>query len=125
MTAFARIARPIATPAEQAPPPFRPRRPADRGARLAHALAADALRLGCRIAPVVVSVEPWSSATFNGSIIVLTLELSNDPDIARWLAELPERDIPLGRDIVADIAVEPYGEGWRLRALLCLDAANG
>ena len=125
MTALAPIAFPSGRVEHPSRPAFRGHRPADRGQRLARALTHDAARAGCAVTLVVVSVEPWSSATFSGSVITLTLAASIVPALSAWLAALPERDIPLGRDIVADLAVEPEEDAWRLRALLCLDAANG
>ena len=125
MTALARIACATSLAADRSRPAFRGHRPADRGQRLARALTGDAARAGCAVTLVVASVEPWSSATFSGSVITLILTAPTGPALSAWLAELPERDVPLGRDIVADLAVEPTGTAWRLRALLCLDAANG
>jgi hypothetical protein len=104
-------------------PPFR--RPTDRGERLARALMAHAARAGCTVLLTIATVEPWSSATFSGSVIALSLAAAPGPALSAWLRDLPESDIPLGRDLVADIAVERVDGGWWLRVLLCLDAANG
>lgn len=125
MTALARI--PCASPVriDRSQPVWRRHRPADRGQRLACALTRDAASAGCVVTLSVASVEPWSSATFSGSVITLMLTAPPTAALSAWLAALPERDVPLGRDIVADLAVEPVDSGWRLRALLCLDAANG
>lgn len=125
MNAFARIAHSTDAQADRARPAFRPHRPADRGERLARALRADAARAGCAITLSVQTVEPWSSGIFSGAVITLSLDGSACPALAIWLAELRERDIPLGRDIVADLTVERVDHGWWVRALLCLDAANG
>ncbi|MDR6145887.1 hypothetical protein QE363_001680 [Sphingomonas sp. SORGH_AS870] len=100
-------------------------RPADRGERLARVLAAHAAQAGCMVTIAVQAVEPWSSATFSGSVATLSLAAPSSPALAAWLADLAEADIPLGRDIVADLAVEPAAEGWLLRVLTCADAANG
>ncbi|MFV0921729.1 hypothetical protein ACR720_03180 [Sphingomonas parapaucimobilis] len=117
MTVHARI--------ERAPSPrtTSSRRPADRGERLARTLVAHAARAGCAVRLTVAMVEPWCSATFSGSVIVLTLDAMPGPALTRWLAALPEAEISLGRDLIADIAVETEPRG--LRVLLCLDAANG
>ncbi len=85
-----------------------PHRPADRGQRLACALTRDAGHAGCVVTLAVASVEPWSSATFSGSVITLMLTAPPTAALSAWLAALPERDVPLGRDIVADLAVEPW-----------------
>lgn len=117
MTVHARIERAM-------PPRTTPcRRPADRGERLARTLVAHAARAGCVVRLTIAMVEPWCSATFSGSVIALTLDAMPGPALTRWLAALPEADIPLGRDLIADIAVE--AEPCRLRVLLCQDAANG
>ncbi|HJO67785.1 MAG TPA: hypothetical protein QF469_20885 [Sphingomonas sanguinis] len=125
MTALARILYASPVTIDQSYPVWRRHRPADRGQRLACALTGDAGRAGCAVTLAVASVEPWSSATFSGSVITLILSAPPSSALSAWLAALPERDVPLGRDIVADLAVEPVDSGWRLRALLCLDAANG
>jgi hypothetical protein len=125
MIATLPMLRPVHHATVEPKPPYRIRRPADRGERLARLLSGDAMRAGC---PVVIEVEdmtPWSSATFNGVVITLTLTACPCPTLSAWLAELPERDLPMGRDIVADLAIEPVDDAWRARALLCLDAANG
>ena len=116
MTAFARIERAL---------PMRPTRPrpTDRGERLARTLIAHAARAGCVVQLAVASVEPWCSATFSGSVIVLTLKAPPGAALSNWLAALPEAEIPLGRDLIADIAMD--WEARQLRVLLCLDAANG
>jgi hypothetical protein len=119
MTAFVRIDHALASRTVLR------HRPADRGERLAHALVAHAARMGCTVRLSVTMVEPWCSATFSGSVIVLALDASPGPASSSWLANLPEADIPLGRDLIADIAVEPDGTRRRLRVLLCLDAAGG
>ncbi len=117
MTVHARIARAM-------PPRVTScRRPADRSERLARTLVAHAARAGCMVRLTVAMVEPWCSATFCGSVIALTLDAPPGPALTRWLAALPEADIPLGRDLIADIVVET--EPCRLRVLLCQDAANG
>lgn len=117
MTAFTRIERATASPAAA-------RRPAaDRGERLARTLVAHAARAGAAVRLTVATVEPWCSATFSGSVIVLTLDAPPGPALSAWLAGLPEANIPLGRDLIADIAVEP--DAGKLRVLLCLDAADG
>ena len=101
------------------------RRPTDRGERLARALMAHAGRAGCPILLTVSTVEPWSSVTFSGSVITLAMAAAPGAALSAWLDALPEIDIPLGRDLVADIAAERIDGGWSLRVLLCLDAANG
>ncbi|WP_230483703.1 hypothetical protein [Sphingomonas sp. Leaf21] len=107
-------------------PHFAPlRRPSDRGGRLARALTAHAARAGCTVLLTVENVEPWSSVTFTGSVVTLRLAAAPGNALSAWLKSLPEAEIPLGRDLIADIAAERIAGGRTLRVLLCLDAANG
>lgn len=101
------------------------RRPSDRGGRPARALTAHAARAGCTVLLTVENVEPWSSVTFTGSVVTLRLAAAPGNALSAWLESLPEAEIPLGRDLIADIAAERIVGGWTLRVLLCLDAANG
>lgn len=125
MIAAAPMLRPARHETAEPRPPYRIRRTADRSERLARILSTDAMHAGCLVALEVEDMTPWSSATFSGVVVTLTLTAPHDPALSAWLAELPERDIPMGRDIVADLAIEPMDGAWRLRALLCLDAAHG
>ncbi|MGE7204050.1 hypothetical protein ACQKJZ_00045 [Sphingomonas sp. NPDC019816] len=121
MTAMARIEH-----APRSAPIFRHRQHCgDGNRRLTRVLTADAARAGCDIALELVAVEPWSSATFTGSVVTLSLVAPAGPALTRWLADLPEADLPMGRDLVADIAVERDAAGCRLRVLICCDAADG
>ena len=119
MTAMGRI--------EHAPAPAtrcRPR-PPDGGGRLARVLTAHAARAGCAVTLDILTVEPWSSATFAGTIATLSLTASPGAALSRWLAELADADLPMGRDLIADIAVEALPDGHRLRVLVCTDAMDG
>jgi hypothetical protein len=128
MTALVRIPRPARAPhMPDTPLPRRRHRPADGVGRLVQVLVAHAARAGCRVAIEIVSVTPWSSATFVGSVATLALTAAPCPALARWLAALPEAEIPLGRDLVADLAVEDRraaGDGVRLCVLICNGAAG-
>lgn len=121
MTALAPIARDGATPFSHRSDtvPARRHRPADGGERVARALTAHAARAGCTVALRVLTVEPWASATFAGSVVTLALTAPQGPALSDWLAALPEAEIPLGRHLVADIAVE--ADGTILRLLICAD----
>ncbi len=125
MIATASLLHPSHHATAQPKSPYRIRRPVDRGERLARILSGDAMRAGCPVVLEVEDVTPWSSATFAGVVVTLTLTARAAPALFAWLAELPDRDLPMRRDIVADLTVEPVDDAWRLRALLCLDAANG
>ncbi|WP_343528899.1 hypothetical protein [Sphingomonas sp.] len=100
-------------------------RPADGGDRLVHMLTGHAARAGADVTIGVLTVEPWCSATFSGSVFTLSLTGCRTPAFSRWLADLAEADLPMGRDVIADIAIEPTCAGHFLRVLTCADAAKG
>lgn len=124
MNAITRIDPPAGSANGASHPTVRPRRPADHGDRLARALTADAAHVGCRITLSVLTFAPWSSGLFDGSTVTLRLTAPTSPALSAWLADLPERDVPMGRDIVADIAVAPMDGAWRVTALVCRDATT-
>jgi len=68
------------------------------------ALVASARPYG--VAPALGDVDerPWSSATFTGSRLTISLDLAG-ADPAAWLAALPEEDLPVPGRLVADLAV--------------------
>lgn len=119
MTMMERIAR---TPMPVAQP--RPRSN-DGVDRLTRVLTAHAARAGCAVSVDIRSTEPWASATFTGTVATLALAFRPSPAVTRWLADLPEADLPIGRDLVADIAVVPAPGDCCLSVLICNDAANG
>ena len=125
MSALDRIARAEAMIAPRDPARRPARRPADGGDRLARMLTAHAARAGAEVMIGILSVEPWSSATFSGRVSILSLTACPTPVLADWLATLGEADLPMGRDVIADIAVEATSFGHQLRILTCVDAANG
>ena len=51
-----------------------------------------------------VDERPWSSATFTGARLTITLDLAG-ADPAAWLAALPEADLPVPGRLVADLVV--------------------
>jgi hypothetical protein len=107
-------------------PATRPRlRSNDGVGRLTRVLTAHAARAGCTVSIDIMSAEPWASATFTGTVATLALAFEPGPAMTRWLADLPEADLPMGRDLVADIAVAPAAGGCCLSVLICSDAANG
>lgn len=107
-------------------PATRPRLRSNDGVdRLTRVLTAHAVRAGCTVSIDTMSAEPWASATFTGTVATLALAFEPGPAITRWLADLPEADLPMGRDLVADIAVLPAAGGCCLSVLICSDAANG
>lgn len=67
------------------------------------------LRIAAEAAGVAITITasdatPWASATFNGARHRLTLAGDGAP-FARWVAGLPEADLPLRGHLVADLVV--------------------
>ncbi|MDJ0277192.1 hypothetical protein QLH51_10340 [Sphingomonas sp. 2R-10] len=59
---------------------------------------------GATIAIVAADATPWASATFNGARHRLTLA-GGGAAFERWIAALPEADLPLRGHLVADVQV--------------------
>lgn len=67
------------------------------------------LRIAAEAAGVAIAITasdttPWASATFNGARHRLTLA-GEGAAFARWVAGLPEADLPLRGHLVADLVV--------------------
>ncbi|MBI0475133.1 hypothetical protein D9601_07155 [Sphingomonas sp. MA1305] len=88
--------------------------------RLIRALRRDAALAGIQIEPVVISEEPWASATFDGSRVML--RCATDGDVQPWLACLPEAELDVHGALVADLAVELATPGSITLAILLIAA---
>jgi len=77
----------------------------DAGSLLADALTQTALRSGCPATILGSRSEGWASATFAGARHAITLGADACPALDRWLATLPEAELPLRGHLVADLAV--------------------
>lgn len=95
-------------------------RPAvDAAALLARALRASAGATGVAAEVVDACSTPWSSATFTGERVALTLRAGD----AAWLAALSEADLPMRGWFVADLTVEAAQDGvTAVEALVLLEA---
>ncbi|OYY89625.1 MAG: hypothetical protein B7Y45_11345 [Sphingomonas sp. 28-66-16] len=60
---------------------------------------------GATIDVVAIESTRWASATFVGARHLLSLVGRDDPDLARWLGDLPDADIDLCGHLVADLAI--------------------
>lgn len=61
--------------------------------------------------------QDWASVTFGGARHCLTVEVPAGPALDRWLASLPEADLPIRGHLVADveiIAIAHLGEVVRI-----------
>ncbi|AOH83717.1 hypothetical protein AWL63_06790 [Sphingomonas panacis] len=77
----------------------------DAGVRLERALVASAAQAGCTVTIADASWVRWASATFTGARHTLWLTGAVGPALDRWLADLPEAELPLRESLVADLAV--------------------
>lgn len=59
---------------------------------------------GVAITIVTADATPWASATFNGARHRLTL-VGEGAAFERWVARLPEADLPVRGHLVADLVV--------------------
>lgn len=86
---------------------------------LVRALGKSAEEAGCPLFPVQSDWTRWASATFTGARHVLVLAAAPGPALDAWLAELPERDLPMRGHLLADIAVTSvHGDGLRVEIAL-------
>lgn len=94
---------------------IRPPRATDAAAQLERALIAQAQRDGTVIEVVRTTATRWASATFTGARHVLELIATPADAASRWVAGLPDADLPLHGHLVADVGVvETVREGERL-----------
>lgn len=81
------------------------RRP-DADIAVTQAVEASAMRAGCPVRVTTSSLTPWASATFAGARHHLQLEADENEALDRWLADLPEADLPTRGCLVADMVVQ-------------------
>lgn len=81
--------------------------PVDAGTLLVRALRASSTLHGCAISVESVATRPWSSATFVGAWVSLTIDAVPSAALAGWLASLPEAEWALRGHLVADLDVVP------------------
>ncbi len=81
-------------------------RETDPAMLLMRALDADAQRAGCAVTLTRAESTRWSSATFVGERHALTLEAPDSPEFDSWLGALPEAELPVRSQLVADLAVK-------------------
>lgn len=91
----------------------------DPHARLLKALAHSAQNYGVGVTFSDLSETPWSSATFTG--YRLTMTLATTGNTAAWFAALPEEELSAPGRLVADIALRQDGL-TRLDLLVLLEA---
>ncbi len=93
----------------------------DPAARLVRALGVDARRYGLTLACEQAHATPWASATFIGVRIVLRLAIAGG-DAAGWLANLPEADLAVPDQLVADCAILRTDDAAVVLEVLLLEA---
>lgn len=77
----------------------------DADARLRRALAVSAGAAQIDLAIVRSAATRWASATFTGARHELELAGTASDAAERWLAELPEAELPLAGHLVADLKI--------------------
>ena len=75
----------------------------DAATLLERALVSSAMQAGCPILRVTADWDRWASATFNGARHRLSFQAPRSALLDRWIAALPEIDLPLRGHLVADI----------------------
>lgn len=73
---------------------------------LMRAIDADARRAGCAVTLARAASTRWSSATFIGARHELTVEATDSPALDAWLDALPEAELPVRAQLVADLVVK-------------------
>ncbi|UIJ46889.1 hypothetical protein LZK98_08085 [Sphingomonas cannabina] len=77
----------------------------DAATLLERALIHNAARAGVAVHVAEAQSTRWASATFSGARHVLSMTVGGDDASGRWLAALPEAELPLRGHLVADLAV--------------------
>lgn len=96
---------------------MRPLREPDAAGRLGRALKASAVTAGVAVEVADARARPWSSATFTGERVELTLRVA--PEAAAWIAGLGEADLPMRGWFVADlVAASLSDDGVAVEALV-------
>ncbi len=88
----------------------------DSGVLLERALRGAAERGGVVLAIADAGWTAWASATFVGARHRLVLHAAAGDAFDRWLAELPEAELPMRRHLVAELAVTAR---WREDGAAC------
>ena len=81
-------------------------RDGDMAMLLMRAIDADARRAGCAVTLARATSTRWSSATFAGARHELAIEGVDSPALDAWLAALPEAELPVRAQLVADLVVK-------------------
>lgn len=96
--------------------------PSDPTHDLMQALTRDATRAGCVVTLIDTVETPWSSATFTGTLLHIMIAVTDCGSDA-WLDALPERDLPVRRHLVADLAVASRSGTTATLHVLLLESA--
>ncbi|MDH7973577.1 hypothetical protein QH494_15405 [Sphingomonas sp. AR_OL41] len=80
-------------------------READPAMLLMRAIEADARRAGCAVTLARAETRRWSSATFTGARHALAIEAPDSPALEAWLERLPEAELPVRAQLVADLTI--------------------
>lgn len=84
----------------------------DAATLLARALDRSAQGAGLNLTIRHADWRRWASATFTGARHELTVELPDGDAAERWLAALPEAELPIRGHLVADaVILRTHGEG--------------
>lgn len=89
----------------------------DAATLLARALDRSARGAGLSLTIRHADWRRWASATFTGARHELTVELADGDAAERWLAALPEAELPIRGHLVADaVVLRTHAEGATLVA---------
>ena len=73
---------------------------------LMRAIDAHARRAGCAVTLARAASTRWSSATFTGARHELTVEAPDSSALDAWIEALPEAELPVRAQLVADLVVK-------------------
>lgn len=99
----------------------------DAAVLLGRALRGLATAAGCPVRIAANEGRDWSSATFAGMRHRVVLAAPPSAALDRWLATLPEADVPLRGHVVSDLTVERVieADGEHHATVLALTLAEG
>ncbi len=79
--------------------------------RLLRALRRSAEEHGVSVTLEPVSETAWESATFSGLLHRIAIAAADSPALDAWLRALPEADLPMPGQCVADVVVSARTDG--------------
>ena len=89
--------------------------------QLRRGLVASAKAAGFELCVAVGASKPWSSSLFTGSRHTAVVGAEASPAFDAWLAALPELEVPMTRQFLADASVVKHTADGRGREIVTIE----